>query len=1050
MEPVTLRRYLDQPSEARAWLASWGFQAVDRAHANLLRIAGLHIPLDVLCQLADQLQAMLPASADPDMAFNNLERFLSASVNPLSTATLFERDRQALPILLQIFAASQYFSDLLIADSGAFELLRVTEGQGVSRESLVQELWTEVLAISTTTGVSSALRRFKRREMLRIGYGDIVKNQRLEIVTAQISRLAEALVEVAVRAARLQLEQKFGSPKTAEKRTSRYVVLGLGKLGGEELNYSSDIDLVCFYEGEGSTSGLRKISNTEFFERLTKDVVKLLSEVTEFGQAYRVDLRLRPDGARGPLASTAESAWHYYDLAGRTWERQAFVKARPVAGDLSLGEEFLGRLEPWIYRKYLGLADITGIKALKRRIEKRSEIEHGDRLDVKAGQGGIRDVEFAIQFLQLLNGGDLPELRTGNTLTALARLEEVGCLTDQERALLEGNYRLLRKIEHRLQFMFDLQTHSIPPSELEQQRLALRLGYVGGEGEAGGPPKTARDRLLEDYQQATSLNRQILNHLLHEAFPDAPDMDPECDLVLDPDPSSERIREVLGKYPFRDPLSAFRHLQQLADEQVKFLSPRRCRLFLASIAQRLLQAIAETPDPDQTLVNLEKVSASLGGKAVLWELLRFNPPSLRLYVDVCCYGPTLAELLITNPGMLDELMDSLVFNKLPTREELEQELSELCRNAEDLDPILHSFKHSHWLRVGVRDLLGKETVETTSAFLTDLAETILHQVLQTEMKKLVARYGQPTIAAGPRAGEPCGFVLTALGKFGGRELSYPSDLDVVFLYEADGRTVQPRRSRAKETTFNQHFFSELGQRLIKVVGQMGPQGRLYEVDTRLRPTGRSGALVTSLAGFEQYFAEGQGQLWERQAFCKARVLFASPELERQALAVLQSCSYDHVWRVEDAESIRGMRRRMEESAAGFNLKRGPGGLSDVEFLVQMLQLQHGGEQPALRLPNTMEALEALHQAGWIESDHFHWFRESYRELRRIESRLRLQIPTARDELPTDPKELGKLARQLGYGSGADLLAKYRETTSQNRRRFDLLTSAAAAASPARL
>ena len=239
-------------------------------------------------------------------------------------------------------------------------------------------------------------------------------------------------------------------------------MLGLGKLGGVELNYSSDIDLIFLYEEDGQTDARRTVSNHEYFERLAKELIRLLTEPTDLGTAYRVDLRLRPEGSRGPLTLSFENTLSYYDVKGRTWERQAFVKARPIAGDLDLGRDLLARLEPWIYRKYLSLADITGIKSLKRRIEQRVEREGGDLRNVKTGQGGIRDIEFVIQFLQLLNGGALPEVRTGNTLDAIARLEQAGCLTPDERAKLEDNYSMLRKLEHRLQIMFDLKTHLLP------------------------------------------------------------------------------------------------------------------------------------------------------------------------------------------------------------------------------------------------------------------------------------------------------------------------------------------------------------------------------------------------------------------------------------------------------------------------------------------------------------------------------------------------------------------------------------------------------------
>ena len=335
-----------------------------------------------------------------------------------------------------------------------------------------------------------------------------------------------------------------------------------------------------------------------------------------------------------------------------------------MAGDLDLGRKFLEYLEPWIYRRYLNLADITGIKALKRRIEHRALVTGKDASDVKTGQGGIRDIEFVIQFLQLLNGGDMPQLRTGNTLDAIAQLENTGCLTHQERTLLEENYSFLRKIEHRLQIMFDLQTHSMPHEPREMGRLAIRMGYTDRPG------RTALAAFQHDYTTKTALNRKILDHLLHDAFGDDAKTEPEVDLVLDPDPPPEQISKVLGRYPFRDVQQAYRNLLALSREKIRFLSTRRCRHFLASIAPRLLKAIAATPDPDSTLTNLEKVSDSLGGKGVLWELFSFNPPSMSLCVEICSFSQLLSGLLISNPGMLDELMDSLVLNKLPSIKDL--------------------------------------------------------------------------------------------------------------------------------------------------------------------------------------------------------------------------------------------------------------------------------------------------------------------------------------------------------------------------------------------
>ncbi len=1033
MDIALLHRLLDEPAEATGFLGSLGVTDLPRAHANLVGIATAGVTLDLLADICRQLAEQLPRSSDPDRALNNLERFVAAARNPLSLASLFERDREALPILLQIFATSQHLSDVLVTDSESYDLLRITEGQPVSRESLVEELCAELASLGDDDAtIAGALRRFKRRETLRIAYGDIVRGQPVSVVTRQISHVANAIVEAAVRAARHKLERRRSAARLPAGVADRFVVLALGKLGGVELNYSSDIDLVFLYDYGRGADLVRQQACGEYFDRLVREVLKLLTETTELGAAYRVDLRLRPDGNAGPMAVAYESALHYYDVSGRTWERQAMVKARPIAGDLAFGREFLEQLEPWIYRRYLSRADITGIKALKRRIEQRTRREGADAYNVKTGHGGIRDIEFVIQFLQLLNGGDLPDLRTGNTLEAIVRLERCGCLTDQERNFLEENYAFLRKIEHRLQIMYDLQTHMLPHDPTELRKVAIRLGY------ADTAELTALEAFEADYKSKTELNRKILDHLLHDAFSDEVHTAPESDLVLDPEPEAERILEVLGRYNFQDVPQAYKHLMELSTEKIRFLSTRRCRHFLAAIAPRLLEAIAQTPDPDFTLINLGKVSDSLGGKGVLWELFSFNPPTLRLYVELCSSSQYLSGILISNPGMLDELLDSLLLDKLPDRATLEATLAELCRGAEDIEPALHSFKNAQQLRVGVRDILGKETIEATTGALSDIAQTCLGQITRQEYERLTAKFGEPTIGEGDDAGRVCDFAIVAMGKFGGRELNYYSDLDLVFLYEADGGTVHSRRSRRDTTTTNQHFFSELGQRIIKVASQLGPYGRLYEIDPRLRPTGKSGTLATSLAEFSRYFASAQGQLWERQALCKARVVWGDTRVSAATSEAIRAAAFSPAWQGDDADAIWQMRQRLEERAQAGNLKRGPGGLVDIEFLVQMLQLKHGAAHGEIALPGTLAALSALASAGLLSRDDFDYFASSYRFLRTIQLRLRLMSTTARDDLPDDRRELAKLAGLLGYRSGESLLADCQRYTAENRRRCERL------------
>ena len=1028
------------------------YQAGEAAWERILQ-AG--VPVDLVTILQRQFSETSTRLPDPDMALRNFSAFLVSARNPLSTAALFERDLDALPNLLQMLSTSQFLSELLVRDHECYDLLRMSEGQPVSREALIGELVDEVDTLLDESDVSAALRRFKLRETMRIAYGDIVRAQPVSVVAKQITILADAILTAAVSFLRCKLDEKLGLPRCRNGEVAKFCVLALGKLGGSELNYSSDIDLIFLYEEDGKTDHRRGTSNREYFEHLSRDLIRLLGEATEQGTAYRVDMRLRPEGSRGAICLSKDAMIAYYDTKGRTWERQAFIKARAAAGDEELGIELLTQLQPWIYRRYLSLADISGIKALKRRIEQRTITKGTEERNVKTGHGGIRDIEFVIQFLQLLNGGTLSAAQTGNTLEAIQQLEKVGCLTPQERLLLEENYDFLRKLEHRLQILLDLQTHTLPSEEQELRKVAIRMGF---QDDPNG--NSALEAFRSDYSSRTEVNRRILDHLMHDAFDGDTESEPEVDLVNDPDPSPEKIAEVLGRYPFENIPSAYDNLMSLATEKIRFLSTRRCRHFLASIAPRLLAAIAETPEPDSTLVNLSRVSDSIGGKAALWELFSNNRPSLNLYVTLCAACPYLSELLTSNPGMIDELMDSLLVDRLPTLEVLESALADLSTGAEDIEPILHSFKNAQHLRVGVRDILGKDDIRDTHGALSDTAESCLKLVANREYDKLVEKFGIPTIGTvsesdkdkeesawlAEREGEPCSVVILALGKLGGREPNYHSDLDLVFLYESDGWTVPQGRTNPDRATNNNHFFGELGQRIIKSVNRMGPQGRLYEIDARLRPSGRSGTLAVPISKFCEYFFSGTGQLWERQSLCKARPIFGTPDAIEKAMQSVNSVINEIDWQASYAEEIRKMRDRLEESASKNNLKRGYGGTVDTEFIVQMLQLKHGSSDPSIMVPGTFDALVRLALAGYLSEEDANFLSISYRLQRNVEARIRLMNLSGRHEFPSDERELKKLAFLMGYATAEKLEEEVRAVQSETRKRFDKIFNQAIALS----
>jgi glutamate-ammonia-ligase adenylyltransferase len=1009
MTPTWFQTYHDIREIVERWLAGLGVRDPERGArdlADLTRRAGPEC-LSLVSRIAVQLDQVLPRCADPGMALVNLERFTAAVPRIEATLRQLAEHPRATEILVQVFSTSQYLSEVMIRDA---ELLDWLQGgpERRDRATLIDDLWMTVAGSSGDEDQRLALRRFRQRETLRIGYNDIVRGFPLEMITRDLSDLADACVEVATRLARARAEARYGAPITPRGVPAGFVVLGLGKLGGQELNYSSDIDLVFLYDEDGQTQGEKVISNAELFARMGSDIVRLLADHTALGMAYRVDMRLRPDGEQGALARSLDATLGYYVTRGRTWERQALIKCRPVAGDLALGRTFVEAVKPFVFRRYLGAAEIAEIKALKRRIEQRTVTAGNAEVEVKTGRGGIRDVEFVVQFLQLLHGGEYHEVRHATTLQAIARLEQVGCLSAEERHIMDDTYRFLRQLEHRLQILFDRQTHEMPRDLEAVRTLALRMGYAPASAweERNGPA----DRFMADYRTKTELNRRILNHLLHDAFSvdAAQAVDPIVDLVLDPEPSDEFIREVLAPYPFRDHRTAYQNLMALAHEDFPFLSQARCRHFLAAIAPRLLDSVARTPNPDMTLTNLEKVSASLGAKAVLWELFNFNPPSLRLYVELCATSQFLSEILINNPGMIDDLVDSLVVDRPLPGAAIKAELAELCKGAEDVAPILWSFRNKEWVRIGTRDILGREPIREVTRELADVAEAIVTQVARDQWQRRAARFGTPWC---PVTGRRDRWAILALGKFGGRELNYHSDLDLVFLHEADGHTTGSGTSIS-----NEQFLTEVVQRLLKALGTGLPNGPLYAVDARLRPHGASGALVQTLGSFLDYFQRSPA-FWERMTLTRARVIFATGGFGQEVIDAVRSVLAQPVDPVQAAAGAVAMRRKLEASRPRHDLKRGPGGLTDLEFIVQYLVLVHAPHQPGLLRPNFWDALTALRRRGLLNASIYRELRGAYEFLRAVEGRLRLIYNRGVSELPESSAELDRLARRLTDESG---------------------------------
>ena len=1002
-------------------LAAAGCRDPERAARNLELLApeaSARLHLDtVLPDLLAALQRM----PDPDLALNNLERFLQAVLDRRFLLTLFRDSPRTLHLLLTIFGSSQFLGDILIRQPQFFEWLLEPGVVRLSKRKsdLAEEARQALAAASTLERRWERLRRFKTQEILRIGLQDLLGRQSLVGITEELSNLADVVLEVAHDFCRDELVRRHGLPQveagTGERGECPFVILGMGKLGGRELNFSSDIDLVFVYEAEGETAGvpdtsgarLGRVSNQEFFRKLGEMVVKGLGEVAPEGHLYRVDMRLRPEGRTGSLAASLRSCEIYYEAWGQTWERQALIKARPVAGDPEVGEAFLRLVAPFVYRQYLDFSALAEIRAMKDRINLAVREEGGARRNVKLGYGGIREVEFLVQGFQLLHGGKNPWVREANTLRALHRLMGQGLLADADYQVLVEAYTFLRKLEHRLQILHDRQTHTLPESGREQETLARRMGYQ--------PPENPEPvvALMEEYRRHTEGVRTLYDAFLGNIQPRGEEPSEEVTdpvaLFFSADLPVEQLRGRLERVGFEDVERALRNFQAMREGQPYAHYPPQTRRTMARVAPHLVDELAGVPDPDLALTNFERFLILVAPRTTLVSLLADRPGALALLVRLFGTSEFLSATLLHHPDLLDVLLAPEPITRLGggrLREDLERAIGAAPPGSARLDA-LRRVKRAEELRIGLQDVLGQGDVIATNAALTHLAEACLGAALHMAEEDLAVRFGRP---------DPPGFSIVAMGKLGGMELGYASDLDLVFVYQADGTSTGPERLSHVE------YFSKLGDRVAKILTSITQEGHAYRVDTRLRPGGGKGEMAVSLAGLDAHFGR-MAELWERQAYIKARPVAGDPEVGAAVLGRAHAFVYEGPVEPELRQRIHAMRGRLEVerggSGRGTHVKVGAGGIVDIEFLVQYLQLMHGKQILGLRTPNTLEALRQAAEHGLLSPEAAADLADSYRFLRRVENRLRIVADLSVSTLPASPVKLEKLAKRLGYRAEGD-------------------------------
>jgi glutamate-ammonia-ligase adenylyltransferase len=920
----------------------------------------------------------LKSSTDPDLALTGFLRFVGTS---FGGATLFN-DLLQYPaygdLLFSLFGHSQYFADVLVREPSLFRWLTATDAltAPVTAASLRPEVDRVLDTFRWPEKRLDALKRLHRRELLRIGAQDILGYADLSSATGQLSVLAGEVVDAALRIAVGQIgESGEALPREA------FCVIGVGKFGGDELNYSSDIDILFVYGDRPRGEDAEDAGVHSYFNRLSERLVRNLSQPSSEGQLYRVDTRLRPNAGAGALALSMESYLAHYESRGELWERQMLIKARPVAGDQELGRVFLRKLVPFVYPHTLAEQPAAAVARIKSRIE----AEVADEPNIKLMAGGIRDIEFVAQTLQLINGGSTPALRESNTLRALAVLEEHRLLTKEEHATLREAYTLYRTIEHRLQMMLNTQTHTLPGDGHAFEVLARRAGLSGAAG----------------LRRALDLNlgavRKIFAQVMGGEREDAP---VGIQALLGGAMDERSAANAVSELGFRDLRNAAQNIRLLARGGAPAGMPgldARAKDALASVAPGLFEEIKATPDPDVTLASFILLATAQPVPHLFY--IQLGDPGYRKFIlTICAVSPRFARELGRQPLLL-ELISS------------DQEGFAAPRDLPPPGPRdVAGFKSRLELMAGVRHLLGFTDFDAMTGEISAIASSVVIASLGAARRK--GKKPFPPLA------------VFALGKFGTEELGFDADLDLLFVAGDSGDSARPVQEQA-------------AARILGGITASGSGERLYEADVRLRPEGKSAPLVVEAASYAKYLA-ARASLWERQSLTRLRFVAGDRVVGGYVSALVSSWVFETPLPPGWGESIVAMRRAMEtrrgtRRESFIDLKYGPGGMADVEFIVQMFQLKFGGSRPEIRGGR----VGALLRQSWLPPGmpgEAAFLASAYAMYRRLELLLRIGLEERGYVLPGGEK-LQRLARLYDGSSGPALYSRVSATMKRVRREF---------------
>lgn len=901
---------------------------------------------------------------------------LSVAAQALATRARERLGEQPLPVvdaalLDRMLAGSEFIESVLLRDS----LFR-------NDPSLVpDDPFDAARTLDEETEFAAALRRGRRRALAAIAWRDLAGLDDTPTTLGRLSKVADQAIVAATTYATTVLSRRYGVPRDAEGREQRLIVIGMGKLGGGELNFSSDVDLVFVYPEDGATDGARSIDNFEFFTRLGQMLIRLLDAVTAEGFVYRVDMRLRPFGDSGPLVSSFSALENYLLEQGRDWERYAWVKARPITGADDYEALFRDVIRPFVYRRYLDFGVMASLREMHamiaREVERRELADH-----VKLGPGGIREIEFIVQALQLVRGGADPSLRVQSLLTVLPRLAGPKLLPLTTIEELGRAYDFLRRVENRLQMIADEQVHRLPKDAERQVRLATMMDCPDW------------DALLVRLWNERSSVAWHFSKLVFAGDSPAPSATGELEVAFAEATSVEQLLPSLVTCRSEDaPLIAELLLglrQSSYYRRLEEISRRR----LQALVSRLLSR--NTPEVDwlQVLPRLIRVIESIGSRTSYLALLLENPIALTRLVEICALGDFLPAQIAAFPLLLDELVDQRLYDELPTRDAFASELTARVADhqddAERLVEVLREFQRAAFFRIALLELTERLPLMQVSDRLTDVAELIIECTMAVAWREMVAVNGVPMAGTTSQV-RPCGVAAIGYGKLGGRELGYGSDLDLVFLHDSTGDIQETSGPKVIE---NGVFFLRLGQKIVHFLTMHTAAGRLYEVDMRLRPSGKGGLLMTYVGAFADY-QRSEAWTWEHQALLHSRAVAGTPAIKMRFEAERLTLLRDHVRRDTLQADVRNMRERMrrELSRAGageFDIKQDPGGVADIEFLAQYWVLRFAGRFEALlTYSDTIRQLESVGSAALVDHRMIDTLVDAYREYRGIVHRCSL-------------------------------------------------------------